>query len=98
MRISDWSSDVCPSDLFQITDAPRRFRTFLFDAAELVVRHGGSLSGEHGDGRARSELLEVMYSPAARTALAGFKSLRSEERRVGKECVSRCRSRWLPYH
>ncbi|MFD3428643.1 FAD-binding and (Fe-S)-binding domain-containing protein [Nocardia fluminea] len=60
---------------FPITDAPRRFRTFLFDAAELVVRHGGSLSGEHGDGRARSELLEVMYSPAARTAFAGFKSL-----------------------
>ncbi|TCK00722.1 FAD-binding and (Fe-S)-binding domain-containing protein [Nocardia alba] len=60
---------------FPITDAPRRFRAFLFDAAELVVRHGGSLSGEHGDGRARSELLEVMYSPAARAAFAGFKSL-----------------------
>ncbi|MBC7303317.1 MAG: FAD-binding oxidoreductase [Nocardia sp.] len=60
---------------FPIADAPQRFRTFLFDAAELVVRHGGSLSGEHGDGRARSELLEVMYSPAARAAFAGFKSL-----------------------
>ncbi|MGY0502361.1 FAD-binding and (Fe-S)-binding domain-containing protein [Nocardia sp. FBN12] len=60
---------------FPITDAPRRFRTFLFDAAELVVRHGGSLSGEHGDGRARSELLEVMYSPAARAAFVGFKTL-----------------------
>ncbi|MFD3744645.1 FAD-binding and (Fe-S)-binding domain-containing protein [Nocardia sp. NPDC058633] len=60
---------------FPITDAPRRFRSFLFDAAQLVVRHGGSLSGEHGDGRARSELLEVMYSPAARAAFAGFKSL-----------------------
>lgn len=58
-----------------IADAPRRFRSFLFDAAELVVRHGGSLSGEHGDGRARSELLEVMYSPAARAAFAGFKAL-----------------------
>ncbi|UGT52553.1 FAD-binding and (Fe-S)-binding domain-containing protein [Nocardia asteroides] len=58
-----------------IADAPRRFRSFLFDAAELVVRHGGSLSGEHGDGRARSELLEVMYSPAARAAFADFKSL-----------------------
>ncbi|MFE1594350.1 FAD-binding and (Fe-S)-binding domain-containing protein [Nocardia sp. NPDC058705] len=60
---------------FPIADAPQRFRTFLFDAAELVVRHGGSLSGEHGDGRARSELLEVMYSPAARAAFSGFKSL-----------------------
>ncbi|MFE3541976.1 FAD-binding and (Fe-S)-binding domain-containing protein [Nocardia sp. NPDC059177] len=60
---------------FPIADAPQRFREFLFDAAELVVGHGGSLSGEHGDGRARSELLEVMYSPAARSAFAGFKSL-----------------------
>ncbi|WP_036527128.1 FAD-binding and (Fe-S)-binding domain-containing protein [Nocardia sp. CNY236] len=56
-------------------DAPRRFRTFLFDAAELVVRHGGSLSGEHGDGRARSELLSVMYSPAVLDVFAGFKAL-----------------------
>lgn len=58
-----------------IDRAPERFRAFLVDAAELVVRHGGSLSGEHGDGRARSELLEIMYSPAARAAFAGFKSL-----------------------
>lgn len=39
------------------------FRAFCTDAAHLAVRHGGSLSGEHGDGRARSELLPVMYSP-----------------------------------
>ncbi|MEV4701891.1 FAD-linked oxidase C-terminal domain-containing protein [Actinoplanes sp. NPDC049316] len=42
-----------------------RFRAFLEDAADLVVSYGGSLSGEHGDGRARSELLTRMYSPAA---------------------------------
>ena len=42
-----------------------RFRAFLSDAADLVVGFGGSLSGEHGDGRARSELLPRMYSPAA---------------------------------
>jgi len=41
------------------------FRSFLFDAARLVARYGGSMSGEHGDGRARSELLPLMYSPAA---------------------------------
>ncbi|MFG3616419.1 FAD-binding and (Fe-S)-binding domain-containing protein [Nocardia sp. NPDC047654] len=58
-----------------IADAPRRFRAFLFDAAELVVRHGGSLSGEHGDGRARSELLSVMYSPAVLDVFAGYKAL-----------------------
>lgn len=39
------------------------FRAFCTDAAHLAVRHGGSLSGEHGDGRARSELLPIMYSP-----------------------------------
>ncbi|MGI5240923.1 FAD-binding and (Fe-S)-binding domain-containing protein [Dactylosporangium sp. CA-139066] len=44
---------------------PARFRAFLEDAADLVVRYGGSLSGEHGDGRARSELLPRMYSPEA---------------------------------
>ena len=43
----------------------RSFRRFMFDAARLVVKHGGSCSGEHGDGRARSELLPIMYSPAA---------------------------------
>jgi FAD/FMN-containing dehydrogenase/Fe-S oxidoreductase len=41
------------------------FRSFLEDAADLVALHGGSLSGEHGDGRARSELLPRIYSPAA---------------------------------
>ncbi|WP_406282465.1 FAD-binding oxidoreductase [Nocardia sp. NBC_00881] len=58
-----------------IADAPQRFRAFLFDAAELVVRHGGSLSGEHGDGRARSELLSVMYSRAVLDVFAGYKAL-----------------------
>jgi FAD/FMN-containing dehydrogenase/Fe-S oxidoreductase len=41
------------------------YRSFIEDAAALVARYGGSVSGEHGDGRARSELLPVMYSPAA---------------------------------
>ncbi|GAC01776.1 putative FAD-linked oxidase [Gordonia namibiensis NBRC 108229] len=48
---------------------------FCTDAARLVVRHGGSLSGEHGDGRARSALLPVMYSPAMMAAFARFKSI-----------------------
>ncbi|MEO9328042.1 FAD-binding and (Fe-S)-binding domain-containing protein [Gordonia aurantiaca] len=48
---------------------------FCTDAAELVVRHGGSLSGEHGDGRARSSLLPIMYSPAMLTAFARFKTI-----------------------
>ena len=43
----------------------RIYRRFVEDAARLVASYGGSLSGEHGDGRARSELLPAMYSPAA---------------------------------
>lgn len=50
-------------------------QAFLRDAAELVVRHGGSLSGEHGDGRARSELLPIMYSPTMLNAFARFKRI-----------------------
>jgi FAD/FMN-containing dehydrogenase/Fe-S oxidoreductase len=41
-----------------------RYRAFIEDAARLVAAHGGSMSGEHGDGRARGELLPYMYSPA----------------------------------
>ncbi|WP_067826236.1 FAD-binding and (Fe-S)-binding domain-containing protein [Nocardia inohanensis] len=58
-----------------IADAPQRFRAFLEEAAQQVVRFGGSLSGEHGDGRARSELLRFMYSEPALAAFAGFKAL-----------------------
>ncbi|MFH7322359.1 FAD-binding and (Fe-S)-binding domain-containing protein [Aeromicrobium sp. JJY06] len=46
-------------------DGRRGFRSFLTDAATLAASHGGSFSGEHGDGRARSELLPLMYSPEA---------------------------------
>jgi Fe-S oxidoreductase len=50
-------------------------RAFMTDAAHLVAAHGGSLSGEHGDGRARSELLPVMYSERAISAFGAFKDL-----------------------
>ncbi|HEX6247771.1 MAG TPA: FAD-linked oxidase C-terminal domain-containing protein [Nocardioidaceae bacterium] len=50
-----------------------RFRSFLQDAAVLVAGHGGTLSGEHGDGRARSELLPAMYSPQALSLFAQVK-------------------------
>jgi len=50
-------------------------RTFMTDAARLVAYHGGSLSGEHGDGRARSELLPLMYSPEAIRLMERFKAL-----------------------
>ncbi|MFD5126391.1 FAD-binding and (Fe-S)-binding domain-containing protein [Streptomyces olindensis] len=50
-------------------------RRFLTEAAALVVAHGGTLSGEHGDGRARGELLEVMYSHRLIRAFAAFKEV-----------------------
>ncbi|WP_060902856.1 FAD-binding and (Fe-S)-binding domain-containing protein [Streptomyces europaeiscabiei] len=50
-------------------------RRFLGEAAALVVSHGGSLSGEHGDGRARGELLEVMYSHRMIRTFAAFKEI-----------------------
>ncbi|WP_091294494.1 FAD-binding and (Fe-S)-binding domain-containing protein [Amycolatopsis xylanica] len=52
-----------------------RFRTFLEQSADLVAAHGGSLSGEHGDGQARSELLPRMYSPEVIGLFERFKTL-----------------------
>lgn len=58
------------------SDSGRKvFSDFTHDAADLVVTHGGSLSGEHGDGRARSELLEVMYSREMIGIFRSFKHL-----------------------
>lgn len=58
------------------SDAGRKvFREFTAAAAALVVSHGGSLSGEHGDGRARSEFLPLMYSPAMLTAFEDFRAI-----------------------
>jgi FAD/FMN-containing dehydrogenase/Fe-S oxidoreductase len=58
-----------------VAEHNRRLREFLTEAATLVAGYGGSLSGEHGDGRARSELLPLMYSPQAIEAFTGFKRL-----------------------
>jgi FAD/FMN-containing dehydrogenase/Fe-S oxidoreductase len=60
---------------FPLADHPERLRPFLTEAAQLVAGYGGSISGEHGDGRARSELLPIMYSRAAIDAFAAFKGL-----------------------
>src|SRR3546814_14707630 len=84
MRISDWSSDVCSSDL-----PPCRFR----GAAPCACPWRSSLqscrcpsSAPHG-------------RPTAAPCAARLpSSARSEERRVGQECVSMCRSRWSTYH
>ncbi|MFI2257602.1 FAD-binding and (Fe-S)-binding domain-containing protein [Streptomyces tubercidicus] len=62
---------------FDLLTAPgiRRFRDFSYDLGELVVAHGGSLSGEHGDGQARAELLPKMYGPELVHVFEQFKSL-----------------------
>lgn len=58
-----------------LANAPERMRPFITEATDLVLRYGGSPSGEHGDGRARSELLAEMYSPQALTLFRRFKYL-----------------------
>src|SRR3546814_16199882 len=82
MRISDWSSDVCSSDL--LPPVP------LTGTGGSGLAPGCSVSGLHHRRGTDPPLLTTRWpqSPA----------LRSEERRVGKECVSTCRSRLSPYH
>src|SRR3546814_3634978 len=86
MRISDWSSDVCSSDLVAgryTVDALRA------DGHEPVV-----LSRATGvDLRTGEGLVPAL---AGAEAVVDATNVRSEERRVGKECVSTCRSRWSP--
>src|SRR3546814_7056233 len=81
MRISDWSSDVCSSDLLGV-NAP--VDTYGLDANAVPQVPTGSNARE----------VVAWYNFSARPGAGS----RSEERRVGKECVSTCRSRWSPYH
>src|SRR3546814_18660209 len=81
MRISDWSSDVCSSDLFVAAQIGIK-------ALPAIRRIGQRIIGE------TQQPIEL-----ERGADVGkLRIERSEERRVGKECVSTCRSRWSPYH
>src|SRR3546814_6250328 len=100
LRISDWSSDVCSSDLAKFK-FHRRGDALMFDLTgktALITGASGGIGGAiarrlHGQGA--TVVLSGTRADAL-TALAG--ELRSEERRVGKECVSTCRSRWSPYY
>ena len=60
---------------FPFSSAPGRYRRFVVAAAQLVGKYGGSMSGEHGDGRARGELLPAMYSPEAIGTMAAVKAI-----------------------
>src|SRR3546814_19865387 len=86
MRISDWSSDVCSSDLQDADEA----------IAELAQPPALRLADPQSPGHDREQGQQQHDRRAAdRQAEVGE---RSEERRVGKECVSTGRSRWSPYH
>src|SRR3546814_10888973 len=99
MRISDWSSDVCSSDLSSVPVREHAGTARLIAAAwrqeatallAALFGGGGSLGRGQGIGSTvrrddRGEVGELLR-------------LRSEERRVGKEWVSTCRYRWSPYH
>ncbi|HTV15160.1 MAG TPA: FAD-binding oxidoreductase, partial [Acidobacteriaceae bacterium] len=60
----------------------KKFRAFLDEAADIVIAHGGSLSGEHGDGQARGALLPKMYGPELMQAFREFKALWDPENRM----------------
>ena len=60
---------------FPFSTEPGRYRQFAVAAAQLVGKYGGSMSGEHGDGRARGELLPAMYSPEAIETMAAVKAI-----------------------
>jgi Fe-S oxidoreductase len=62
---------------FDLKTAPgvKKFRAFMERAADLVVRYGGSLSGEHGDGQARAEFLPKMFGPEVIAAFREMKSI-----------------------
>src|SRR3546814_9806694 len=84
MRISDWSSDVCSSDL-------RRGQRQALAATPAQI--GIAAGDPHRLGDLLSRIVEKSAHRRNDRAVE-----RSEERRVGKECVSTCRSRWSPYH
>src|SRR3546814_11909594 len=100
MRISDWSSDVCSSDLGDDPDRAEHvspdFEICAFEIeapllAGLQQAHRHQIDDQTGyrDGGHAPRLHGFGIAEAVD---------RSEERRVGKECVSTCRSRWSPYH
>src|SRR3546814_13200862 len=99
MRISDWSSDVCSSDLIAVVC----WFAGLFYLPRLFVYH---VQAQDSISRERFALMErklyrgIMLPSMIAVLVLGIWMLieRSEERRVGKECVSTCRSRCSPYH
>src|SRR3546814_14173729 len=97
MRISDWSSDVCSSDLHRMEK--------ISEHLEAVATFTGLASVSrvecHLMFRNPVPMEFALAKLAEKVKVSRFDrigDIRSEERRVGKECVSTCRSRWSPYH
>src|SRR3546814_15821656 len=96
MRISDWSSDVCSSDLNHLVQKPPQL------AFEFAQPGGRTRQAGGGDEAFlelvidRDEIADGLLDHVERAARADVDG-RSEERRVGNECVSTCTSRWAPY-
>ena len=70
-----------PFDLRTATGIAR-YRAFALDSARLVVRHGGSLSGEHGDGQSRAELLPIMFGARLVGAFEELKAVFDPQERM----------------
>src|SRR3546814_18368960 len=106
MRISDWSSDVCSSDLRGLCRGPLPGGMTVLRNFDVIVLGAGAAglmaAIEAGRRGRRVLLLEKSARPAEKIRISGGGrcnfTTRSEERRVGKECVSRCQSRWWPDH
>src|SRR3546814_11165295 len=110
MRISDWSSDVCSSDLagpyllaahdVAVALAPGAGQETqgIGAAGRLGDAEGLQAQLTLGDARQIALLLRLAAVPQQGAHGVHLRVARSEERRVGKECVSTCRSRWSPYH
>src|SRR3546814_11067161 len=109
MRISDWSSDVCSSDL-PVQRGSLRRNHLSFQRSHIGFQSSNLLRLKNRIEalfkRIRLHFIHICL-PHTQKILpdrGGYKALaaccpgRSEERRVGKECVSTCRSRWSPYH
>src|SRR3546814_3487784 len=100
MRISDWSSDVCSSDLVEKCGArPRPLRRVKPSCHDFLdQQEDGEADEEH-----RADQRRIRFLVGLDQQLFGdeikqrHQAERSEERRVGKECVSTSRSRWSPY-
>src|SRR3546814_15381635 len=106
MRISDWSSDVCSSDLDQLRaysggGSDRNGSGNFQGGGKGGASRRGSKRDNSGLGASRSWLSAFASRSGEQTCRfggAGGRYFRSEERRLGKECVSTCRFRWSPYN